>query len=394
MKKLLFLLFLVPYFSFAQETIKGRQIYYVKNYSEQQAIQYFNKSQNLDPIEGLWIGDGGYKYSIEKDFDGNKRNSHRYRAILVSVPRQTVAEVGDIMFFLQKGSTEDLFESIYFLYRASWKGRTREYNIEPFSCVSRLNGSTLISKVPELDANYGNHIGDKQEQYFKVYPELVNQPTEKDEITTSSGTGFFVTTEGLIITNYHIIEEAKNGDIRVSGVNGDNQKSYKATVVLEDKQNDLALLKIEDVSSLPVISIPYTFKFSTSNIGENCYVLGYPLILTMGKEIKLTTGVISSRTGYNGSVSQYQISAPIQPGNSGGPLFDGDGNIIGVVQAKHTQAENAGYAIKMSYVKNLLEILPQTVNYPSTNKLKGKDLPTQVRMASKAICLIIVNGYN
>ena len=112
----------------------------------------------------------------------------------------------------------------------------------------------------------------------------------------------------------------------------------------------------------------------------------------MGRDIKLTTGIISSKTGYEGNVSQYQISAPIQPGNSGGPLFDKDGNIIGIIQAKHSQAENAGYAIKASYIKNLFDLLPQEVNYPSTNKLNGKDLPTQVRMASKTTCLIIRNG--
>ena len=72
MKKLLFFLLLIPCLSFAQKTLKGTNIYYVKNYSEQQAIQYFNQSQDLDPIEGLWIGESGYKYSIEKDYDGSK----------------------------------------------------------------------------------------------------------------------------------------------------------------------------------------------------------------------------------------------------------------------------------------------------------------------------------
>lgn len=66
----------------------------------------------------------------------------------------------------------------------------------------------------------------------------------------------------------------------------------------------------------------------------------------MGDEIKLTTGVISSKTGFQGDVSLYQISAPIQPGNSGGPLFDNKGNLIGIVNAKHKGAENVGYAIK------------------------------------------------
>lgn len=392
MKKLLFFLLLIPCLSFAQKTLKGTNKYYVKNYSEQQAIQYFNQSQDLDPIEGLWIGESGYKYSIEKDYDGSKRDPYKFRAILISIPGQTVADIGDISFFLRRGASNNLFESTYYLYRASWEGNNREYNIEPFSCVSILDGASLTSKIPVLDEDYGNITGEENSQYFKVYPQIKNQSTEGHNSIISSGTGFFATSDGYIITNHHVIEGAENGNIQISGINDDYNKSYKAIVVLEDKQNDLAILKIQDASSLPIINIPYTFKFSTSNIGEKCFVLGYPLISTMGRDIKLTTGIISSKTGYEGNVSQYQISAPIQPGNSGGPLFDKDGNIIGIIQAKHSQAENAGYAIKASYIKNLFDLLPQEVNYPSTNKLNGKDLPTQVRMASKTTCLIIING--
>jgi S1-C subfamily serine protease len=112
----------------------------------------------------------------------------------------------------------------------------------------------------------------------------------------------------------------------------------------------------------------------------------------MGMDIKLTNGIISSKTGYDGNIAQYQISAPVQPGNSGGPLFDKNGNIIGIVQAKHTQAENAGYAIKASYIRNLIELLPIEIKLPQTSQLKGKSIPMQVELASKYVCLIIVNG--
>ena len=77
-------------------------------------------------------------------------------------------------------------------------------------------------------------------------------------------------------------------------------------------------------------------------------------------------------------------------------FFDGaidkNGNIIGIVQAKHTQAENAGYAIKASYIRNLVELLPTTISLPKTNQLTRKTLPQQVEKASKAVCVIIVNG--
>lgn len=111
----------------------------------------------------------------------------------------------------------------------------------------------------------------------------------------------------------------------------------------------------------------------------------------MGLDIKLTNGIISSKTGFEGNIAEYQMSAPVQPGNSGGPLFDKNGNIIGVVCAKHREAENADYAIKASHIRNLVDLLPTSITMPQTNLLTGKALPKLVELASKAVCVIIVN---
>lgn len=232
-------------------------------------------------------------------------------------------------------------------------------------------------------------------KFIKKYPTLdmyaeLEQTDETNKPTQWSGTGFFLSKDGYIITNYHVVENAQT--IKVSGINDDTKTSYTARVEISDKQNDLAILKITDTSFKPLTNVPYTFKYTTSSVGEDCFVLGYPLISTMGLDIKLTNGIISSKTGFKGNITEYQISAPIQPGNSGGPLFDKNGNIIGIVGAKHRNAENAGYAIKASYIRNLVELLPTDITMPQTNLLAGKALPKQVDLASKAVCVIIVNG--
>lgn len=221
---------------------------------------------------------------------------------------------------------------------------------------------------------------------IKVYPTASMYAEEQSRIARQaqqeqqeqprewSGSGFALK-EGYVITNCHVIEDAKS--IIVRGIKGDFSKSYKAIVVGNDKNCDLALLKIEDVTFQGFGAIPYSIPTSIADVGEDVYVLGYPLTSTMGDEIKLTNGIISSKTGYQGDVSLYQISAPIQPGNSGGPLFNKKGNIIGVVSAKHAGAENVGYAIKSSYLRNLIEscasasIIP-TNNTVSTLPLTGK----------------------
>ncbi len=199
-------------------------------------------------------------------------------------------------------------------------------------------------------------------------------PTPSNATEEWSGTGFALK-NGYIVTNYHVIEGAST--ITIQGVKGDFNPKYTAAVVGSDKVNDLALLKISDSNFSGFGTLPYSITSSTSDVGEEIFVLGYPLTSTMGDEIKLTTGIISSKTGYQGDVALYQISAPIQPGNSGGPLFDKKGNIIGVVSAKHAGAENVGYAIKSSYLRTLIEscvsasIIP-TNNTVSTLPLTGK----------------------
>ena len=179
-----------------------------------------------------------------------------------------------------------------------------------------------------------------------------------------TGTGFALK-DGYIVTNYHVIEDAIN--ITIQGVKGDFANKLTAQVVASDKYNDIAILKINDSRFTGFGTIPYLVKTSISDVAEDVFVLGYPMTTTMGDEIKYTTGVISSKTGFQGDVSQYQISAPVQPGNSGGPLFDSKGNVIGIVSAKHTGAENVGYAIKTSYLKNLIESVLSTNILPVTN---------------------------
>lgn len=156
----------------------------------------------------------------------------------------------------------------------------------------------------------------------------------------------------------------------------------------------MALLKIDDPAFCGFGSIPYSILSTTSEVGENIFVLGYPLTSTMGDEIKLTTGIISSKTGFQGDVALYQISAPIQPGNSGGPLFDNDGNVIGIVSAKHKEAENVGYAIKASYLKNLIESSVNTSIIPTNNTVSKLPLTGKIKSEKNFVFFIECSSKN
>lgn len=177
----------------------------------------------------------------------------------------------------------------------------------------------------------------------------------------SSGSGFFIDERGYIATNYHVVDGART--IEVAFIRNGEAEKYPASVVLSDKQNDLSIIKIETPDFRPMPAIPYNFTTNIKDTGSEVFTLGYPIADVMGEEVKFTDGKISSKTGIQGDVTVYQISVPIQPGNSGGPLFDTRGNLVGITSSglnrDYFKSENVNYAIKSSYLKSLIDAMPQ-----------------------------------
>ena len=140
-------------------------------------------------------------------------------------------------------------------------------------------------------------------------------------------------------------------------------------------------------------NLPYNFKTRSSDVGTKVYAYGYPMALSlMGKEIKITDGIISSKSGFDGDITTYQITAPIQGGNSGGPLFDDKGNFLGINSSGLSKdiADNVGYTIKSSYVLNLIDVLPKSIDLPSSTKLQSLPLTEQIKEISKYVVLVKV----
>ena len=232
--------------------------------------------------------------------------------------------------------------------------------------------------------------GVQENLLYQMYP----KGTVKRNINkswTGNGSGLIISKSGFIITNNHVIEDADNIEVEFL-VNNETQK-YKAQLVQADKTNDLAIIKIVDVNFDGVTNIPFNFKTRSSDVGTKVYAYGYPMALTvMGKEVKVTDGIISSKTGFDGNITTYQITAPIQAGNSGGPLFDDKGNFIGINSSgiRKDVADNVAYSIKTSYVLNLIDILPRNIDLPSSTRLQSLPLTSQIKEISKYVVLIKV----
>jgi len=112
----------------------------------------------------------------------------------------------------------------------------------------------------------------------------------------------------------------------------------------------------------------------------------------MGTEIKFTDGKISSKTGFQGDITKYQISVPIQPGNSGGPLFDYDGNLIGITSSgiNPDLTENVNYAIKSIYLKSLVDVLNYKLSLPNSKLISSKTLTEKIKILSDYVVYIKV----
>lgn len=221
-----------------------------------------------------------------------------------------------------------------------------------------------------------------------LFKEEDSGPTEKQAIINSifsrSGSGFLISEKGYFVTNYHVVEDAKEVwiDSKTNGVN----KSNKAKVVLVDKNNDLAILKVEGLDNLP--KPVFGFNQNIIDVGTSVFAMGYPLLGYMGDEVKITDGIVSSRTGYQGDVSSYQISAPIQPGNSGGALFDKIGNLVGITTAGIISAQNVGYAVRTSYLKNLIDLLPEKVILNPVSQIKSLSFTEQIKRLEEFVVIV------
>lgn len=231
----------------------------------------------------------------------------------------------------------------------------------------------------------------------ECYKRIIEESIKIDTLQSSSGTGFLISDLGLIVTNRHVVEGTKYLKVTFN-ING-KKVTKKAKLYGVDNEVDLAVLGIEDelddLKDILKKPLPYGFSESPLKLGDNIYVLGYPSPDLLGTNIKLTDGLISSNTGFMDDNEMYQISAPIQPGNSGSPMFDKYGNIKGIVVASYINGQVVNYAIKSKFLKTMLnEYSWGKKNSTQLNVVQGPkpkpngDFKSMISTISQRICLI------
>lgn len=197
-------------------------------------------------------------------------------------------------------------------------------------------------------------------------------PDALTKVPVASGTGFFTTENGFLATNFHVVKEGARFEVER------DHKKYPAKLILSDEEHDLAILKVD--GQFPALEIAAS---DDVGLGDAVRTVGFPRPMVMGLSPKLSSGEVGSLMGIRDNPNEFQVSLPLQPGNSGGALVTGSGKVIGVVRAKLNgrvalfdaggPPENVNYAVKSNHLLNLLKRIPDAEKnlYKAAAPLEG-----------------------
>jgi len=248
--------------------------------------------------------------------------------------------------------------------------------------------------TPKTSTAYVEQLSRKVNRLEQTQNALTNQIISSEPATKipedvnvkSGGTSFLIDVKGFLVTNAHVIGE--NTHVVVQNSKG---QEFKASIIKMDLGSDLAILKIEDADFKPLTSLPYGFRKSGGDLGEQIFTLGYPR-----DEIVYGEGYMSAKTGFNGDTLACQISVAANPGNSGGPIINSHGEVIGILSARQIQAEGTVFAVKARTIFKSVDELKEEGPYEkiritSNSSIKGLDRVQQIKKIQD--CVFMVKTY-
>ncbi len=243
---------------------------------------------------------------------------------------------------------------------------------------SNDNYSVLVDKINQTN---------REVNKLKTTSSLPTATIKLEPKVDFRGTGFLIDGKGYLVTNAHVIGKMKN--IYVENSKGEY---FTATALFTDKSVDLAILKITDTAYKIIINLPYSIKKLNTDLGEHFFTLGFPR-----NEIVYGEGYVSAKSGSDGDSTSYQLTVSANPGNSGGPVINRNGEIIGIITAKDPKADGVVYATKSRNIFKLLDQIKkaddkeQSIKTPAGNTLKGMERELQVKKMEEFVFMVVGN---
>lgn len=347
------------------------------------SIRKYLDEHQLEPIEGIYKSyrqanqnSPSYTFAVIKDAPG------KYRAIIIDA-ETSIWKPGEIKMVLENSAIENIFSVHYYMEDKS--------KVETFA--------SFENNIIKIDFSNQQKTNENSiSSFIKTYPftstsNTGSVQTGAGKSLLASGTGFIISDKGLLATNYHVISSGS----KFTATNTENGKSYDLELLQKDIVNDIAILKIKNFESdLP--SLPYKLSLK-AKIGQNVFTIGYPLNDVMGNNQKVTNGIINALSGIEDDSRYYQISVPIQPGNSGGALFDMKGNLIGIVtatlnpEAVKTNLQNVNYAMKAGLLENLISQLPEDEQIQVSNSTENNEIPLSLLSDKYKVFVFKISVY-
>lgn len=278
-----------------------------------------------------------------------------------------------------------------------WKKYRR--NIAVAACIAGFISVTTAGLI----ISYNKQENESTKQYLikkinenmkatevKVTQIVNSKDQKKAPVIPNPGyraTGFLIDGKGYLVTNAHVV----NSLTKSMYVENSKGEYFNAVTVYADKNSDVAIIRISDTSFKTVANLPYSIRKNNLDLAEPIYTLGFPRNIIVYNE-----GYLSAKSGDDGDSTAYQLTVSVNPGNSGGPVLNRNGEVIGIITSKETNADGVSYAAKAINIFKLLDAIKkadetQNIKLPSSTALRGLERPQQVKKMEDFVYMVVGN---
>jgi serine protease Do len=327
----------------------------------------FKKLQGdeLKVFEAKLIADPGFKEKVE-----------RHEIVIKNIKSygERIELKNKLNFFHEEMDAESSDTISSFSFRSYFrKHRTTIAVAASVALISVSSTLFTVNYIRSVDQSHNAEYKELKREITRIKSSqkaILNDLNSSDIIVSdpeAGGTGFLISSDGYLVTSYHLVKGAGK-------IFAENEKYglLKTSVIAADRQHDLALLKIEG-EKIQFRQVPLSIASGRVKLGEKVFTLGYPK-----DDIVYGEGSLSSLSGFESDSASCQVSVPVNPGNSGSPLFNDKGQLIGMVSGKQIESEAASFALKAEFIQQLIKNDSLEIRLGSKHVLKG--LPRTVQL--------------